>query len=64
MVLSVSAVLLLGIIVFLLVKRDGLKVLHVLACVMLGFYLAGSDMAPTIDKFGNNVANAIGDIKF
>lgn len=64
MVLSVSAVLLLAIIVFLLVKKAGLKAGHAVVCVMLGFYLAGSSMAPTIDELGTNVADAIGEIRF
>ncbi|MFE6778267.1 hypothetical protein [Streptomyces sp. NPDC057702] len=64
MVLSISAVLLLAIITVLLVKKSGLKAGHAVVCVMLGFYLAGSNMAPTIDDLGTNVADVIGDIKF
>ncbi|MFF5720065.1 hypothetical protein [Streptomyces buecherae] len=64
MVLSVSAVLLLGVITVLLVKKNGLKTGHALVCVMLGFYLASSSMAPTIDELGTSVADVIGDIRF
>jgi Ca2+/Na+ antiporter len=63
-VLSVSAVLLLAVIVTLLVRRSGLKVPHAIACVLLGFYLAGSSMAPTIDDFSTSVSDMISDLSF
>ena len=47
MALSISAVVLLAIIVFLLVKKSGLKAGHAVVCVLLGFYLASSTIAPT-----------------
>ncbi|MDT0342505.1 hypothetical protein [Streptomyces litchfieldiae] len=64
MALSVSAVLLLAVIVVLLVRRAGLKVLHAIVCVLFGFYLAGSNMAPTIDDFSTNVSDMISDLSF
>ncbi|AJE82569.1 MULTISPECIES: hypothetical protein [Streptomyces] len=63
MALSISAVVLLAVIVFLLVKKSGLKGGHALVCVLLGFYLASSSVAPTIDDITTNVAGMIGDIK-
>jgi hypothetical protein len=62
--LSISAVLLLLIIVALLIRRSGLKPGHAVACVLLGFYLAGSSWAPQITDLTNNVAGMISDIKF
>ncbi|MEI5103667.1 hypothetical protein RB200_40730 [Streptomyces sp. PmtG] len=64
MVLSVSVVLLLGIVVVLLVRKQGLKTIHAIVCALLGFYLASSSLAPTIDELSTNLANAIEDIKF
>lgn len=64
MALSISAVLLLLIVVFLLVRKAGLKAGHAVVCVLLGFYLATSSMAPTIRDLTNNVAGMIGDFKF
>ncbi|MEU0049624.1 hypothetical protein ABZ299_09320 [Streptomyces sp. NPDC006184] len=64
MALSISAVVLLAIIVFLLVKKSGLKGGHALVCVLLGFYLASSTVAPTISELTTNVASMIGSIKF
>ncbi|MFC8130450.1 hypothetical protein [Streptomyces sp. NPDC057302] len=64
MALSISAVVLLAVIVFLLVKKSGLKTGHMIVCVLLGFYLASSSIAPTINELTTNVAGMIGDIKF
>ncbi|MFW6693747.1 hypothetical protein [Streptomyces sp. MAR4 CNX-425] len=64
MALSISLVLLLAIIVFLLVKKSGLKGGHAVVCILLGFYLASSSMAPTIDDVTQNVAGMIESIKF
>ncbi|GGU81445.1 membrane protein [Streptomyces filipinensis] len=64
MALSISAVVLLAIIVFLLIKKSGLKGGHAVICVLLGFYLASSTVAPTISELTTNVASMIGSIKF
>jgi hypothetical protein len=62
--LSISAVVLLAIVVFLLVKKSGLKGGHALVCILLGFYLASSTVAPTINDLTTNIASMIGSIKF
>jgi hypothetical protein len=62
--LSISAVVLLAIVVFLLVKKSGLKGGHAVVCVLLGFYLASSTIAPTISDLTTNIASMIGSIKF
>ncbi|WP_326688144.1 MULTISPECIES: hypothetical protein [unclassified Streptomyces] len=64
MALSISAVVLLAVIVFLLVKKSGLKGGHAVVCILLGFYLASSSIAPTINELTTNVAGMIGGIKF
>jgi hypothetical protein len=46
--ISVSLVLLLAIAVWLLHKYGGLKVWHGLVCILFGFYLASSSLAPQI----------------
>lgn len=63
MTLTISVVLLLAIIVFLLMRKAGLKAGHALLCMLLGFYLASSAMADTIDDLTNDLAGAISDIK-
>nr|WTB33442.1 hypothetical protein OG781_31715 [Streptomyces sp. NBC_00830] len=64
MALSISAVVLLAIVVFLLIRKFGLKGGHALVCMLLGFYLASSSIAPTISELTTNVAGMIGGIKF
>ncbi|MFG2893700.1 hypothetical protein QOM21_13265 [Streptomyces sp. Pv4-95] len=64
MALSISAVVLLAIIVFLLVKKSGLKGGHAFVCMLLGFYLSSSSIAPTIKQLTTNVAGMLGNIKF
>ncbi|MFJ8804744.1 hypothetical protein [Streptomyces sp. NPDC102490] len=64
MALSISAVVLLAIIVFLLVKKSGLKAGHAIVCVLLGFYLASSTIAPTINDLTTNIAGVIESINF
>jgi hypothetical protein len=62
--LSISAVVLLLIIVFLLMSKAGLKGGHALVCVLLGFYLASSSIGPTIHQLTTNVAGMISSFKF
>ena len=64
MALSISSVVLLAIIVFLLVKKSGLNPGHAVVCVLLGFYLASSTIAPTISELTTNIAGMIGNLKF
>ncbi|CAL9519275.1 hypothetical protein SUDANB58_03813 [Streptomyces sp. enrichment culture] len=64
MALSISAVVLLAIIVFLLIRKSGLKAGHAIVCMLLGFYLASSTVAPTISELTSNIAGMIGSIRF
>ncbi|WP_031083286.1 hypothetical protein [Streptomyces sp. NRRL WC-3549] len=64
MALSISAVVLLAIVVFLLIRKSGLKGGHAVVCMLLGFYLSSSSIAPTISEVTSNVAGMIGGIKF
>lgn len=48
MAISLSLVLVLGIAAWVLHKYAGLKVWHGLICVLFGFYLATSTLAPEI----------------
>ncbi|MGK5630996.1 hypothetical protein [Streptomyces sp. URMC 123] len=64
MALSISAVVLLAIVVFLLVRKSGLKAGHAVVCVLLGFYLASSSIAPTVNQLTTSVASMINNIKF
>ena len=48
MVISLSLVLVLGVVVWLLHRYAGLKVWHGVICVLFGFYLATTSFAPEI----------------
>ncbi|KOU04637.1 membrane protein [Streptomyces sp. MMG1522] len=54
----------LAIIVFLLIRKSGLKGGHAVVCMLLGFYIASSSVAPTISDLTSNVAGMISSIKF
>jgi hypothetical protein len=45
---TLSAALALGGTVFILCRYAGLKILHAVVCVVFGFYLASSSLAPDI----------------
>ncbi|MBW3702953.1 hypothetical protein DTB58_01970, partial [Streptomyces griseus] len=48
MAVSISVVLLMLILAVIFLRNGGLKISHALVCVLLGFFLAGTSMAPTI----------------
>lgn len=48
MILSVSVVLVLGLTVLVLSRYAALRLSHAVVCVLFGFYLASSALAPTI----------------
>ena len=48
MTLTLSVVGVLGVLVILLCRYAGLRILHALACITLGFYLASSSLAGEI----------------
>jgi hypothetical protein len=48
MAISISVVVLLMILAVIFLRSGGLKVSHALVCLLLGFYLASTSIAPTI----------------
>ena len=48
MVLSLSAVVLLAALTFLLLRFAGLRAWHAAVCILLGFFLASSSLGPYI----------------
>jgi hypothetical protein len=48
MAISISVVLLLAILAVIFLRNGGLKFSHALVCLLLGFYLASTSIAPTI----------------
>ncbi|MEU5019782.1 hypothetical protein AB0G60_20555 [Streptomyces angustmyceticus] len=51
MALHLSRVVDLTVIVCLLVRKGGLDIGHAVAAVLLGFYLQGTSLAPSISQF-------------
>ncbi len=64
MILSISGVVLLGIIVFCFFRKDGLKASHALVATLFGFYLASTALAPSIRAGGESLAGLLGGFKF
>jgi hypothetical protein len=50
MAISISVVVLLLILAVVFVRNGALKLSHAVVCVLLGFYLASTSMAPTISE--------------
>lgn len=63
MPLSISAAVLMLVIVVVMIRRSGLKLSHAIVCSLLGFYLASSSIAPSIQQVTSNVAGMINDLK-
>lgn len=64
MILSMSGVVILGVIVFLFFRKDGLKASHALVTALFGFYLVSTAIAPSITAGGASLAGLLGGIKF
>jgi hypothetical protein len=62
MILSISVVVLLGVVVFLFARKDGLKASHAFTCSLFGFYLASTAVAPSIKAGGASLAEMLGGI--
>jgi hypothetical protein len=57
--ISVSLIALLAVSVVLLYKFAGLKVWHGLVCILFGFYLASSSVAPEISTTVASIVHAL-----
>ncbi|MEI5100604.1 hypothetical protein RB200_21370 [Streptomyces sp. PmtG] len=63
MVMSISVGLLLVIVVAVLLRNGGMKVSHAVVCALLGFYLAGSSVAPGIRDGMTATAHLVSGIR-
>lgn len=61
--ITVSMVIVLAAMVWLLIRTGGLKTGHAIAAVLLGFYLRGSSLAPSISGVVQSVVEAISEIR-
>ncbi|MER8232772.1 hypothetical protein ACIRQY_03225 [Streptomyces sp. NPDC101490] len=63
MVVSLSVVVLLLILATVFLRGGGLKVSHAVVCALLGFFLAGTGMAPTIHHGVAATADLVSSIR-
>ncbi|QHY99888.1 hypothetical protein SSPS47_32850 [Streptomyces sp. S4.7] len=63
MAISISLVLFLLLLTVIFVRNGGLKMGHAIVCVLLGFFLAGTSMAPTIQDGINSTANVVSSLQ-
>ncbi|MFC9247634.1 hypothetical protein ACFT7S_27605 [Streptomyces sp. NPDC057136] len=59
MAISISLVLFLLILAVIFLRNGGLKVSHAVVCALLGFFLAGTSMAPSIQEGITATANVV-----
>ncbi|WP_431780286.1 hypothetical protein [Streptomyces chumphonensis] len=64
MAISLSVVLLLAIILVVMIRGGSIKTGPAIVAALLGFFLASSGMAPTIQNFLDSVARSINSINF
>jgi hypothetical protein len=63
MAISISAVLLLLILAVIFVRSGGLKFSHALVCLLLGFSLASTSVAPTIHSGLTATADIVSSLR-
>ncbi|HEY9440373.1 MAG TPA: hypothetical protein VIS29_17370 [Streptomyces sp.] len=64
MAISLSVVLLLGIVLVVLIRGGSIKGGPAIVAVLFGFFLASTGMAPSINRFMNSIADTINQISF
>ncbi|BBC38291.1 uncharacterized protein SGFS_095850 [Streptomyces graminofaciens] len=63
MAISISLVVLLVVLMVVFMRNGALKLPHAAVCVLLGFYLASSSLAPTIHNGLTATADIVGSLK-
>ncbi|AKZ54325.1 putative membrane protein [Streptomyces ambofaciens ATCC 23877] len=63
MAVSISVVLLLSVLAVIFLRNGGLKVSHALVCLLLGFYLSGTSIAPTINSGLTATADIVSSLR-
>ncbi|MFI9588271.1 hypothetical protein ACIHCQ_42300 [Streptomyces sp. NPDC052236] len=62
--LSVTPIVLLAVVVFLLIRKWGLRAAHAAVCALFGFYLASTSAAPALNDGLAKVTGLISGIDF
>ncbi|MFG2194036.1 hypothetical protein [Streptomyces sp. NPDC048639] len=63
MAISISVVLLLIILIVVFVRSGSLKFTHAVVCMLLGFCLAGSSLAPTLSDGIAATADVVSSVR-
>ena len=63
MAISISVVLLLVILTVVFLRNGALKLSHAVVCMLLGFYLASTSMAPTIHDGVTATADIVSSLR-
>jgi intracellular septation protein A len=59
LLLSVSAVLLFGVLVMILIANTPLKTWHAIICILFGYYLAQSSLGPMVQQLMNALLSSV-----
>ena len=64
MAISLSVVVLLAIVLVVLIRGGSIKAGPAIVAVLFGFFLASTNIAPSVNRFLDSIANTISQIKF
>ena len=64
MIVSISIVLLLGVLIGFLIRYAKLRAWQALACILFGFYLAATPLGQYVNAAGAAIARLISGIQF
>ncbi|MCH6160292.1 hypothetical protein G4Z16_23325 [Streptomyces bathyalis] len=64
MAISLSVVLLLAVILVVMIRGGSIKAGPAIVAVLFGFFLASTDIAPSVNRFMNSLADMINQISF
>lgn len=64
MAVSVSVAVVLAIILVLMIRGKSIKAGPAIVAILFGFFLASTNIAPSVNRFMNSVADTINQISF
>ncbi|MEU3185678.1 hypothetical protein ABZ707_15965 [Streptomyces sp. NPDC006923] len=64
MAISLSVVVLLAVILVVLIRGGSLKAGPAIVAVLFGFFLASTNIAPSVNRFLNSIADTVSQITF
>ncbi|MEV4971762.1 hypothetical protein ACWC0A_31650 [Streptomyces scopuliridis] len=64
MAISLSVVVLLAVILVVLIRGGSIKAGPAIVAILFGFFLASTNIAPSVNRFLNSLADTINQIRF